>query len=329
MGDLIRINWRAIDPLTTAKVSIGLLVMLLIDHLTGESWLVTGLVVLFVWMANMPGSLKVRIGGMLSFAGAAIAITLLWAQIELSLWPNIAAIAVIGFAGTIALLWGMRAFIIGFSLICWTIYGPFLVATTSVWNCVLAIILGTGIMIVLTSIAAFFEDEKPGESAKEESAEKPDSSYVYAYATTVAIVLALTTYYGWVGLETDPTLMVGGAYFVIGFDVNKTWSAGIGRALGLIGGAFLGLAIAHLLGPGLLLDAVMILACGLSFGAAAAHPGAWMFFFMIFIAIGWPGLDPELFDLTANERFYGEFAGILAAMVAIIFLQWWQTRRSA
>jgi hypothetical protein len=41
-------------------------------------------------------------------------------------------------------------------------------------------------------------------------------------AVTVAVVLSITTYYGWVELKIDPTLMVGGAYFIFGFDVRKT-----------------------------------------------------------------------------------------------------------
>ena len=39
-------------------------------------------------------------------------------------------------------------------------------------------------------------------------------------------------------------------------------------------------------------------------------------------------LDPEVFDLTVKEKFYGETAGIVAAMVSIVFLQWWRSRRS-
>ena len=39
-------------------------------------------------------------------------------------------------------------------------------------------------------------------------------------------VLGLTTYYGWRELSVDPSLMTGGAFFVLGFDVYKTWVAG-------------------------------------------------------------------------------------------------------
>jgi uncharacterized membrane protein YccC len=101
---------------------------------------------------------------------------------------------------------------------------------------------------------------------------------------------------------------------------------GFGRVMGLVFGVLVGLVVAKLVGPGLALNAIMIVACGLSFGAFAMHPGAWMFFFMVFVAAGWPALDPEIYDLTLLERFYGEIVGIVAAMLGIAFLQWLQTR---
>ena len=63
---------------------------------------------------------------------------------------------------------------------------------------------------------------------------------VAAYAVTVALILGFTTYYGWTELKTDSTMMVGGAFFVLGFDPYKTWAAGIARVLGLVAGVALG-----------------------------------------------------------------------------------------
>lgn len=327
MSELIRFKWQAFDPASGTKVAIGLIVMMVLTHLTGETWLATGLVAMFAWLTNVPGSLKNRISGMLVFAAGAVAITLVSGKMGLALWPNVIAVSVVGLLGTLALAWGTRAFMVGWVLICWAIYAPFLVDRTSVVNCVLAILVGTGVLIVLNAITAVTEGDSAAAATAEGSSAEPGMDFVVSYSVTVALVLALTTYYGWVELKTDPTLMVGGAFFVIGFDANKTWVAGIGRVIGLVAGILLGLLIAKLLGPGLLLDVIMIAACGLSFATMAVHPGAWMFFFMIFVAIGWQGLEPEAFDLTLRERFYGEIAGVVAAMVAIVFLQWWQNRR--
>jgi len=44
--------------------------------------------------------------------------------------------------------------------------------------------------------------------------------------------------------------------------------------------------------------------------------------------MGWPQLDSSLYELTVAERFYGEIAGVVAAMIGISFLLWWQKSRS-
>ena len=152
--------------------------------------------------------------------------------------------------------------------------------------------------------------------------------FIIAYSVTVAIVLALTTYLGWVKLKTDPTMVVGGAFFVIGFDVNKTWVAGIARVIGIVTGMLLGMMIGGLLDPGLLYYAILIAAFFLCFAAMPVHPGFFMFFFMLLIAMGWQGLATEQLNLTFWERFLGEGVGVLIAMVAIALLHWQQTRTS-
>jgi len=332
MRELIQFNWQAFNPLTGIKIGVGLIIMLLLQSLTGETWLTTGLIAMFAWLTNIPGPIKDRVGGMLSFAAAAAIMTVMFGQIGLEIWPNVIAMLIIAIVGTLALALGMRAFMVGFALICWAIYGPFMVATTSVENCLLAILVGTGVVAILNVIGEnFSKNDEAAESTDAGEAESPssgpDMGYIVAYAISVALVLALTTYYGWVELQTDPTMMAGGAFFVIGFDARKTWIAGVARLLGLIAGGLTGLFLASVLGSGIVLDALMVIACGLSFAAMAVHPGAWMYFFMVFVAIGWQGLDPEAFDLTVAERLYGETAGVVAAMVAIMFLQWWQKRR--
>ena len=156
MGELFRLNWRAVSLSATVKVSVGLLVMMALSALTGETWLATALAAMFAWLANTPGPIKSRLAGILVFAAAAIAFTWLSGWIELELWPNIIAISVISFLGTMGLALGVRGFMVGFSVICWAIYGPFMVSMTSVENCVYAILLGTGVVIALNLLGEVF-----------------------------------------------------------------------------------------------------------------------------------------------------------------------------
>jgi hypothetical protein len=134
MRELIQFNWQAFNTLAGIKVGVGLIVMLLLQSLTGESWLTTGLIAMFVWLTNVPGPIKDRVGGMISFAAVAAIMTVIFGQIGLEIWPNLITISIIAILATLALTLGMRAFMVGFALICWAIYGPFMVATTSVEN---------------------------------------------------------------------------------------------------------------------------------------------------------------------------------------------------
>ena len=141
-------------------------------------------------------------------------------------------------------------------------------------------------------------------------------------------MLALSMYVGAVALKTDPTLIAGAAFFVIGFEARKTIISGVARLIGLVAGSIVGLLLADVVGAGPVLDIVMIAAVGLSFAASGMHPGAWMFFFMIFGAIGWNALDPEAFNLAVGEKLYGEIAGVVLAMVAIVILQKLQSKNA-
>ena len=95
MGDLFRMNWEAFDPVTGIKVVVASLLVFGLMAVTGESWIATGLVVLFAWLTNVPGPLKDRVAGMVAFAIGAIALTYLSGWIGLDLWSNTIAIVII------------------------------------------------------------------------------------------------------------------------------------------------------------------------------------------------------------------------------------------
>ncbi len=332
MNTLLRINWSAHDTRATIKVAVGLVIMLALEGVTGETWLATALAAMCAWLTNVPGATRFRVAGMTCFGVGALAATAIAGQVGLALGPNIALIAIVGFFGTSLLARGTRPFMVGFSLVTWAIYAPLLIENSSTANCLLAVMAGTGIVVVLNVASDAFREGR-GERADSselsddaQAASRPPASFVLAYASSVAIVLAATTYAGWTWLETDPTIVTAGAFFVIGFDVQKTLAAGVGRLIGLAAGVAAGLGLAHLIGPGLVLDGIAILACGLSFGAMAMHPGAWMFFFMIFVSIGWHSLQSDVFAMTALERFSGESAGAITAIASIAFLERMQAR---
>ena len=63
MGSLLRLDRNQFNLLAGIKVSTALVIMLLLTHFTGESWLTTTIAAMCAWLANVPGPLLHRIGG--------------------------------------------------------------------------------------------------------------------------------------------------------------------------------------------------------------------------------------------------------------------------
>lgn len=320
MGGLARFNWDGFDAAAGLKVAAGFVIVLLLGEATGQSWFVSGLVLLFAWLTALPGKTSKRVGAVLIFGLASIALTLLSGLIGLELVSNVLAIAVVGFVGTLILVYGVRAFMVGYMIICWMIYGPFLIESTSVLNCVLAIIFACAVMLLFCGLHHWRSDASDL-ATTEFDTPNGDWSFAFPFSAAVAAILAAGMYLGWEFLTTDPTLVVGGAFFIIGFDRNKTWLAGVARVIGIFAGTFLGLFFFQWIENKLVLDLFSIAMIFLTFATMLIHPGAFMFFFLIFLTIGWQGLDPETQALNVNERLIGETAGVALGMAGIAIFQ--------
>ena len=188
-----------------------------------------------------------------------------------------------------------------------------------------SILIGVGILLILNVVADVIKAERDGESAAAGEV-GADSGYIAAYALVIAVVLAVAT---WIGqtFKTDPIMVTATAFFVIGFDMRKTWVGGIARLIGIALGILLGTLLVTLIGPGLVLQAVLVAACFLCFATASVHPSFLMFFLTLYIAGGWQGLQPDVLELTINEKIVGEIVGVVIALISIVLLQFWEKQR--
>lgn len=329
MDKLLTFNWSGIDYSAGLKATVGLLIVLLLGAATGQPWVLSGLVVLFAWLTTVPGSTIYRLMGIAAFGIGAAVLSLVSDQIGLTLVPNLFSIAIVGFLGTAALALGLRAYMVGYVLICWMIYTPFLISGSSSQNALLAILLGCAIMAVMTMLPDWFaKDPKEAVSNKSDVANN-DWGFAVLFGATVAIVLIVGTYLGWTQLTTDATLIVGGAFFIIGFDTEKTWIAGLARVIAIVAGSYLGFWLAQSGAGPQFLQAVALVAVFLAFASGAVHPGAFMFFFLIALGIGWASLSPSALETTANERLWGETIGVVLGMAAIFAFELLYRRKTS
>jgi len=147
-----------------------------------------------------------------------------------------------------------------------------------------------------------------------------DSRYIAGYALVVAIALAVGT---WIAqsAQTDPSMVAAGAFFVIGFDLKKTFVGGIARLIGIFVGIVLATLLLSQVAPGPLFEIIMIVTAFLVFALAPVHPSFLMLFLTIFLASGWRGMEADVFELTIYEKVVGETIGVAIAMIALILLQ--------
>ena len=153
-----------------------------------------------------------------------------------------------------------------------------------------------------------------------------DSDYIATYALIIAIVLGVSIWLGQ-SIKTDPLMVTATAFFVIGFDQRKTWVGGIARLIGITLGILVGTLLVAVIGPGLFLQVLLVIACFLCFATGSVHPSLLMFFLTIYFAGGWQGMQWDMLELTINEKFLGEFVGVVLAFIAISLLQYWERLR--
>ncbi len=321
-------NWGAFDASTGLKVALGLLGVTLLTGITGQPWLATGLVMLFAWMTDVSGKLSERLLGIGLFAVGSLVVTLVSELIQDDPLGNALFLGAVGFLASYAIKHGIRPYLVGYSVICWAIYGPAMVLATGLANTLLAVVVGSASVAVLLALFSQRETAPVEEENGANALELPDG-YPLVYAITVGITLTLATYLGWAYLGTDPTLIVGAAFFVIGPDPRASWAAGVTRIVGVIAGGYFGYWCAITLGPGVPLDIIVLGACFMSFAAASVHSGALMFFLLVMIGAGWGEITSDDLNIFAIERFGGETLGSVLAMIAVLSLQFWQGRQSS
>ena len=172
MSDLFRVELSRFDLATGLKVLAGLIAVFGLTAVTDQPWMATGLVVLFGWMTDLPGKLEYRLFGVVAFGVGAALITLVADALGTGAPADTVLILVVGLLGSLLLANGTRPYMVGYVLICWAIYGPALATETSVGNVLLAIFVGTAILVAIICAFAWLKsqpddqipDEAPGHS---------------------------------------------------------------------------------------------------------------------------------------------------------------------
>lgn len=331
-GGLFRFDWGAFDTAAGLKYAIGILVVWWLTEAYGFISFVAGVSTLLAWLTDIPGQRRDRILGMVAYALLGVPLTLLGIQLATSPWLLIAATFIVAFVGTMPLARGSRLFMVGWVLIFWFLLVPLFEATEDPSQIVVSFLVGAAAVILLTLLGALVERwlgrGNVSVLPNNDTGEQPALSFVVGYSFTVALTLAVTLFIGWRLLESDPTLVAQGAFFVIGPNSRQTWINGIERAIAVVLGIVVGLWAFQFVAEGTVAYVLIVaLISFLTLALMNVNYGAFMFFFVVFMAFWWAesGLDKAYF--LAGERIAAELLAIVIAGLAVFSLQWWSKRQ--
>jgi len=330
LGGFFHLNWNAFDGAASTKYAVGVVAIYFLGGWLNFPWFTAGVCALLAWLTDVPGSRKDRVLGIVAFGVLGVLLTLLFHYVGGSLLTQLIAVFVVTCAGTMLIIRGARAYMVGWSAIYWfllvTLFsdpeaGPSMV--------VASMVAGTAVVIVLTLLGGLLSDRSTkAPAAPATDSEGPDKGFVVGYSLTLATAMAVGLLIGSVLLETDPTLVANAAFMVIGMNSRQTWVAGLERAVGAILGIIVGFYLFQYATGDVV---VFALGAGLSFLCMAlmnVNPAAFIFFFLIYMSHGWVSQGLEQANIIANERIVAELVGVVLAGFAVSCLVWWAGRRS-
>jgi hypothetical protein len=222
-------------------------------------------------------------------------------------WPWIAAMLLVAFAGTFAMKWGMRAYMVGWCSICWFYCTALLGASEDL----------DGLILLFSIFTPAQQEQLEAATEPEPASSPPGTRTVFEYSLAVGIAMAIGLVAGDLWLSTDPTLILNATLMVIFSSLAQTRTLAvdwpIGALLGIIFGFYLGLWVQH---PWMEPAAWLVF----SFFIMAllnVNAGVVTFFFLALFAVGCGTQGYEAGNAIANERILAEFAGVAIAVIAV------------
>ena len=335
-GQLFAFDWTAVDVATGVKFAIGVATVTILSSFFPFEAMVAGVGALLAWLCDVPGSTADQVRGLLAFGLLGVPVTLLAQSLGANLWVHVAVLFAVSLAGTMLMMKGTRVFMVSWGLIYWFLLAPLFGSPgAGSWPTIQSFLLGVGVVVALTLIAAWLEKAPASLSEAPdipyqptvEPEEQVDPRLALGYSLTVAATMAVCLVIGGLWVESDYTLIAGAAFMVIGMNKRQTWLAGIGRGIGAVAGIVVGFYLVPVLQGDLVSLVFGAVTCFLAIALAGVNPAMFIFFFMIYLSPGWLAQGLEQANLIANERILAEITGVLAAGIAVSVLTAWSSSR--
>jgi hypothetical protein len=243
---ILRFNWKAYDPVGGRKYLAGVVVVLVLSMIfPGFPWFATFISGALAWLTTtVPGRRGGRLLGVLAFLVFAAALIGMAHLLSGTHWPWFAALFVVAFFGTFAMIKGPRGFMTGWCLIIWFYVAPFIGASDAPGLLLTCHLLGSGTVLCLIALPMLWE-KKPADAGEDstqagETDPPPSLGFVLQHSTTVGLVMVLGLALGFSWLKTDPTMIINASMMVMFPCLKQTVTMAVDRAFGAVLGVLLG-----------------------------------------------------------------------------------------
>lgn len=286
---------------------------------------------MLAWLTDIPGITRNRVIGMIVYGVAgAVGIWLATVVITDVLWFAV-AMFLVEFLFTLPMAFSSRGFMVGWATIITFIQAGNMTGSGEPSSTVINLLIGVTITIVFTVLfpKAIGPWGSSGDNPPPEGGGNDDRTFVLVYALTLGIVLSIAAYIGLTQWAFGVQMVATSTFMVLGPTTQQNWVSAVGRAVAVVGGIILAFLLVTLIDsqPVLtivwaLFPAIAVSTLGVSYALAI---GAYTTQMMMVIVL--LGGDYEAYALDSNNRIVAEAVGILLAIGAALFLQWWVKRR--
>ncbi|MFC3615307.1 hypothetical protein ACFORG_16225 [Lutimaribacter marinistellae] len=315
-------HWEKLDLRLGLSYTIIAVVFLILYGSTGPVWMVAGISALLAWVIVLlgePASWRAEIAGLALFLGFGIAASLVAHMLAAYEIPRVLGLGLFTFGAILLLRFGAYWYIVGWCLTFWYLLTPLFSLSLGLGETLEGHVIGAG-GLLLYGLGKRFWHEAASPEAPGEGAGLIPFAQVIPYATTVAIVMAISVFIGGRTLESDPTIIAAAALNVISPSSDQTWEAVLLRAISVGVGVLIGFGLG-LWFPTAVAEQAVFVTCSfitvatirLSFGPAVGC-------FAAITAFPWGSQGYEIGNAIANEKLLAEFVGIMIAGIGITIL---------
>ena len=323
-------DFRTVDRSRLDYALVGAIILVIVFGLSkqlGQAGLVAGFAALLTYIAESPGSLRQRAGGMLAFAIFCFIQILLFALVGNSGLPLLILLFAVSFVCSWMMGYGIHIAKVAFLCNIWITILPGMGVTNDLAASLFGFVAGSMLVIVASIIPPLLRGIDQNTIGQDDDLVYEPRGYnistLFGYSLVRAGAITLGGYIGQQYLEINQFWIAMTVVLIMPPIMDTTLVRGIYRAVGTVLGVIVGFLLVWLFAdnPIILLIVEMIALFLYVYTGKGYVYAVLVFFSSVFIVIQLGLTGVEMANFGGNERIIATVVGIVIAFVTLLILQ--------